>query len=47
MSKQEQSVRKHNAEAGQPEARKGSKRMIYISTAIGIAALILVLWWIV
>ncbi|MFW6027557.1 MAG: hypothetical protein ACOC91_01990 [bacterium] len=44
MSKQEQTVRKPNAET-RPEGRKGSRRFLYISTAVGIAALILVLWW--
>lgn len=46
MSKQEQSVRKHTAEARSSETRKGSRRALYISTAIGVVALIVVLWWI-
>ena len=43
---QEQSVRKPNVEGRQTDTRKGSKRFMYISTALGIVALALILWWI-
>jgi hypothetical protein len=44
---QEQSVRKPNVEARQADTRKGSKRFMYITTALGLVALALIVWWLV
>lgn len=45
MSKQEQSFGKHKMESRQAGARPTSKRALYISAALGIAALLIILWW--
>lgn len=46
MKGHEEPVEKPKVEARQADTQSGTKRVLYVSTALGIIVLLIALWWI-